>query len=434
MNQISKHIASKKKDLESREGALQPSDGTPPEFYDFELFPEYKNVANLEWYYGKQKYSKNQFLKHIGSEDAVVRMDGRDLINFSSDNYLGLANDPRVKESAKKAIDDFGTGVGYSANADIDIHETFEHEIAQVLRTEDAVVSVGGYSVNAFTIGYLCRPQDLILYDEFIHNSALAGCKMTTAQRISFPHNDFDVLEKLLLERRNSHERVFVLLDGVYNMDGDIPNVPRCLDIKNRHKAILMVDESHSLGVIGPNGLGVKDYFDLPSGSIDIHCGSMSKALGTCGGFVAGSKALVSILKNYGPGVMQFGATPTPANTAAGLQALRLIQTEPNRARRLQANAAYFAEKAKKSGLNTLNSKDSGIVPVLIEDPEMVLWLSKKLFEQGFCVLPMLYPMVPRNRSRLRFMMNADHTHEQLDSVIESLIRNMKNATQTKLA
>ena len=436
MNQIHRRRAVTQEVMTSGDGAKpaeEPSVGIPEEYHDFELFPEFKNFASLEWYYGKKKYSKNQFLKHVGSGEATIQLDGRVLVNFTSYNYLGLTNDPRVKEAAKKAIDNFGTGFGCSVNAERDIQAEFEHEVAKVLKTEAAVVSVGGYSVNAFTLGYLCRTQDLILHDELVHNSALAGSKMTTARRISFPHNDFDALEKLLVEHRNSHERVFILIDGVYSMDGDIPDVPRCIEIKNRHKAILMVDESHSMGVIGPNGLGITDYFALPSGAIDIHCGSMSKAFGTCGGYVAGSQALVSILKNYGPGVLLFGAAPTPANTAAGLEALRIMQAEPERARAVQANAAYFVRKAQDAGLNTLSSKDSGVVPVIMEDPELTLWLSKQLFEAGICALPMLFPIVARNRSRLRFIINARHTHEQLDDAIETLIRHIKNAPNPRI-
>ncbi len=273
-------------------GASEPqSKPVQQAYHDFSLFPEYKDFTTMEWYYAKQNYTKNQFLKHVGSSDATVTLEGRQLINYSSYNYLALACDPRVKEFAKKAIDDFGTstGSGRSITGEVDLHQQFEAEISKVLGTEDAVLSVGGYSTNAFTIGYLCRGQDLIIYDELIHNSALVGCKMTPARRFTFPHNDYDALDRLLAMHRDKYERAFVLVEGVYSMDGDIPDLPRLIEIKRRHKALLMVDEAHSMGVIGPRGLGITDYYNIKGSEIDILYGSMSKAFGTCGGYVAGS-------------------------------------------------------------------------------------------------------------------------------------------------
>jgi len=405
-----------------------------PAFYDFARFPEYKEFTTMEWYYDNQKYAKNMFLAHEGPSDAKVVLEGREMINFSSYNYLGLANDPRVKEAAKQAIDDFGTstGSGRMLTGEVILHQQFEKELCEVLGTEDAVVSVGGFSTNAFTIGYLCRPQDLILYDELVHNSALTGCKMTTARRFSFPHNNYDALEKLLAQHRTSHERTLILVEGAYSMDGDIPDVPRLIDIKTRYNALLMVDEAHSMGVIGPNGLGVTDYFNVSGADIDMLYGSMSKAFGTCGGYVAGPKPLIAILKQYAPGVLLYGAAPTPANTAAGLASLRIMRAEPELARRVQANAAYFIEKAQAAGLNTYNSKDSGVVPIMMRDSELALWMAIKLFEQGICSFPMIYPIVPRDQARLRFFLNTKHTHEQIDFTIECLANNLKIAPKSK--
>lgn len=425
--------------LSGTENALAPSEPSrvlpmKPSYYDFSQFPEYKDFTTMEWYYASQKYTRNQFLPHVGSSDATVVLDGRELINYSSYNYLALACDPRVKEAAKKAIDDFGTstGSGRSITGEVDLHEQFERELCDTLGTEDAVVSVGGYSTNAFTIGYLCRQQDLILYDELIHNSALVGCKMTAARRFVFPHNDYLALDNLLTQHRGKYERVLILVEGVYSMDGDIPDVPRLIEIKKRHRALLMVDEAHSMGVIGPRGLGVTDYFSIAGSEIDILYGSMSKAFGTCGGYVAGPKPLVAILKNYAPGILLYGAAPTPANTAAGLKTLQLMKAEPERARRVQENAAYFIEQAKAAGLDTFNSCDSGVVPILTRDSELALWLSIQLFDAGICAFPMLYPIVPRDKSRLRFFINTNHTREQIDRTVACLADNLAKAPKSK--
>lgn len=403
-------------------------------FSNFAEFPEYKDYTTMQWYYENQKFSKNQFLKHVGSSDATVDLEGRKLINFSSYNYLALACDDRVKNAAIRAVETFGasTGAGRSITGEIDLHQDFENTLCEALGTEDAVVSVGGYSTNAFTIGYLCRPQDLIIYDELIHNSAIVGCKMTTSKRLSFPHNDYETLDRLLAQYRNKHERVLILAEGVYSMDGDIPDVPRLIEIKKRHKALLMVDEAHSMGVIGPNGLGVVDYFGLDARDIDILYGSMSKAFGTCGGYVAGPKPLIAILKNYAPGVLLYGASPTPANTAAGLESLRIMLAEPERARGVQANAAYFIEKAREVGLNTYNSRDSGVVPIITRDSEVALWLSIQLFDLGICTFPMLFPIVPRDKSRLRFFVNTNHTREQIDYTIKCLADCLARAPKSR--
>ena len=403
----------------------RPSLKMSPAFYDFQHFPEYQDYTTMQWYYEKQNYTRNQFLKHLSSSDATVNLEGREMINFSSYNYLALACDQRVKEAAKRAIDQFGTstGSGRSITGEVDLHQEFERELCKVVGSEDAVLSVGGYSTNAFTVGYLARPQDLIIYDELVHNSALAGCKMTTARRFSFPHNDYAALDRLLAQHRDKYERTLVLVEGVYSMDGDIPDLPRILEIKRRHKALLMVDEAHSMGIIGPRGLGVTDYFGISGSEIDILFGSMSKAFGTCGGYVAGPKQLIAMLKNYAPGVLLYGAAPTPANTAAGLETLRIMQQEPELALNVQRNAAYFIERARAAGLDTYNSKDSGVVPIMMRDSELALWASIQLFDQGICTFPMLYPIVPRDKSRLRFFINTKHTREQLDYTVDCLAK-----------
>jgi 8-amino-7-oxononanoate synthase len=405
-----------------------------PACYDFALFPEYKEYTTMQWYYDKQKYPQNLFQPHTGGADAIVHLNDRPLINYSTYNYLGLSADPRVKQAAINAVDEFGvgTGSGRSITGEIDIHRQFEREVSEVLGVDDAVLSVGGYSTNAFTIGYLCRSQDLILYDELIHNSALIGCKITGARRFAFPHNDYEALEKLLETHRGQYERVFILVEGVYSMDGDIPDVPRLIEIKNRHKALLMVDEAHSMGVIGPRGLGVTDYFGIEGKQIDILFGSLSKSFGTCGGYVAGPQPLVTMLKYYAPGVLLYGASPTPANAAAALAALRIMRAEPERAQRLQRNAAYFIERARASGLDTYRSANSAVVPVMMRDSEVALWLSIRLFEEGVCTYPMLYPIVPRDRCRLRFFINTNHTAEQIDRTIALITENLKRAPRSK--
>ncbi|MFV0383184.1 aminotransferase class I/II-fold pyridoxal phosphate-dependent enzyme [Paracoccus sp. (in: a-proteobacteria)] len=395
-----------------------------PEYYDFGKFPEYQEYATMQWYYQQNGFEWNLFRDHLGVSGARARIGDRDMINFSSYNYLGLAGDPRVLKAAQAAVAEYGvsTGSGRAITGEIPLHGEFEREICKATGAADAVLSVGGYSTNAFTIGYLARGTDLIVYDELIHNSALIGSKTSGARRLSFPHNDAEALDDLLAEHREYYERCFVLIEGVYSMDGDIPDLPAFVEVKNRHHALLMVDEAHSMGVIGPRGLGVLDYFpELEAGDIDILFGSLSKAFATCGGYVAGSEPLIAMLKQFAPGVLLYGAAPTPANTAAGLETLRLMQEEPERARRLQQNAAAFIQEARQAGFDTSVSRDSAVVPLMFRSSEQALWLSVKLFEQGICTFPMMYPIVPREKSRLRFFINADHTRDEIDHTIATL-------------
>lgn len=408
---------------------------TKPEFHDISKFAEYKEFETTEWFYGKQKFEWNLFREHLGISGAEVSIDGRQMINFSSYNYLDLAGDARVRDAAKEAIDNYGvsTGSGRMITGEIPIHQEFERELCDMLGAEEAVVSVGGYSTNAFTIGYMARMQDLIIYDELIHNSALIGSKISGARRLSFPHNDIEALDDLLKENRDKYERVLVLIEGVYSMDGDIPNVPRIIEVAKRHKALVMVDEAHSIGVIGPRGLGVLDYFpELKASDIDLLFGSMSKSFATCGGYVAGARPAISILKHYAPGVLLYGASPTPANTAAGLASLRIMQQEPERAQQLQSNAAYFIEKAKAAGMDTGMSADSGVVPIMIGSSEQALWLSVKLFESNICSYPMMFPVVPRGQARLRFFVNCAHTKDQLDHTVEKLSALLKEVPRDR--
>lgn len=406
----------------------------PAACYQFKDFPEYKEYTTMQWYCEKQSYPQSLFQSHAGASDANVTINGREFVNFSTYNYLALGSDQRVKDAAIEAVRTFGagTGSGRSITGEIDLHSEFEREISDVLGTEDAVLSVGGYSTNAFTIGYLCRNQDLILYDELIHNSALVGCSMTGARRISFPHDDYDALTKLLDQHRGNFERVLILAEGVYSMDGDIPDVPKLIEIKEKYKALLMVDEAHSMGVIGPNGLGVCDHFGVDGSQIDILYGSLSKAFGTCGGYVAGPEPLIAILKYYAPGVLLYGASPTPANAASALESLRIMREQPERAQRLQANAAYFIQRAQAAGLDTYHSKGSGVVPIMMRDSELALWLSMKLWEHGICSYPMMHPIVPRDKTRLRFFINVNHTHEQIDRTIDVIGEQLKIAPKSK--
>ncbi|NML29914.1 aminotransferase class I/II-fold pyridoxal phosphate-dependent enzyme [Paraburkholderia antibiotica] len=395
-----------------------------PEHYDFARFPELREYTNTRWYYDKQGYEWNMFREHVGLVSAEVEVAGRKMINFSSYNYLNLSGDPRVQAAAKQAIDSYGTstGSGRIIMGEIPVFGEFERELAEMLGVEDAVLGVSGYGTNVAAIGYIARKQDLVLYDELVHNSMLVGAKLSGARRFAFAHNDCDALERLLAEHRGSYERVLILTEGVFSMDGDIPDIPRLIDIKKRYHALLMVDEAHSMGVIGPRGRGVVDHFGLDPADIDIHYASMSKAFATVGGYIAGRRELITMLKHYAPGLGLYIASPMPANAAAGLAALRIMRDEPERARRVIDSSNYFREQARAAGLDTGFSEGSAVIPVMLPDGEKALWMAARMFDNNVFTFPMIFPVVPRDAARLRFFINSAHTREHIDRTIRLLV------------
>ncbi|WP_446326927.1 aminotransferase class I/II-fold pyridoxal phosphate-dependent enzyme [Burkholderia pseudomallei] len=405
-----------------------------PEHYDFAQFPELREYANTRWYYDKQGFEWNMYREHVGVASAEVEVDGRRMINFSSYNYLDLSGDRRVREAAKRAIDQFGTSTssGRIIMGEIPIFREFERLISETVGVEDAMLGPSGFGTNAAVIGYLARKQDLILYDELVHNSMLTGAKLSGARRFSFPHNDLDALEHLLAEHRGNFERVLILAEGVYSMDGDIPDIPRLIEIKRRHQALLMVDEAHSMGVIGERGLGVVDHFKLDGADIDIHYASLSKSFGTVGGYVAGRKELIAMLKHYAPGLGLYAAPLTPADAAAGLESLRIMHAEPERAWQVVGNADYFRARSQAAGLDIGLSHGSAVVPIMLPDGELALWLAARLFENNIFTFPMIFPIVPRDAARLRFFLNTAHTREQIDTTIDLLVDLKRKAPASK--
>jgi 7-keto-8-aminopelargonate synthetase-like enzyme len=264
------------------------------------------------------------------------------------------------------------------------------------------------------TIGHLFGPKDLLLHDSLIHNSAMTGCILSGARRLPFPHNDYDALERLLREHRTRHERVCVLTEGVFSMDGDIPDLRRLVDIKTRYKALLMVDEAHSAGTIGATGRGIAEYCGIDPTRVDIWMGTLSKSFASCGGYIAGSQALTLNLRYAAPGGVLYSVGVSPANAAAALAAVRKIGRVVHRVKSLADNSRLFLSLAQAEHLNTGPSCDSPVVPVIVSNSVHCLKLADRLFKNGINVQPMLYPAVSEEASRLRFFITALHTAEQI--------------------
>ena len=269
-------------------------------------------------------------------------------------------------------------------------------------------------------LGHLFGAEDLILYDELAHNSIVQGTLLSKAERRPFPHNDHAFVDKLLKDIRGNHRRVVVAIEGLYSMDGDYPDLTRFIDVKRRHKGLLYVDEAHSVGVLGATGRGLCEHYGVDPAEGDLWMGTISKALGSSGGYLAGRHALIQYLKYTTPSFV-FATGLSPANAAAALTAIRLLQADPDRVARLRDRAALFLKLADDCGLNTGNSKDAPVIPIILGDSVRCIHAASALLDQGIDVQPILYPAVPESLSRLRFFITAEHTEEQITRTVQLL-------------
>jgi 8-amino-7-oxononanoate synthase len=354
-----------------------------------------------------------------GINGNFARIGDRVLLNFSSYNYLGLSGHPDVSQAAKDAIDRYGTSVSASrlASGERPVHSELERALAGFLGVEESVVFVGGFVTNETVLGPLCGQEDLILYDSLIHSSVRTGCRLSGAAERPFPHNNWEAVDHILTRERAKYRQVLVVIEGVYSMDGDIPDLPRFIEIKRRHRALLMIDEAHSLGVLGERGAGIGEHYGVARQDVDIWMGTLSKALASCGGYVAGSAALMQYLRHTSPGYVYSVGMP-PASAAAALAALRLLIKEPKRVARLRERSALFLKLAKSLGLNTGASHDSAVIPVIPGSSLDCLRLYRSLLDEGVLALPILFPVVPENAARVRFFTSCLHTEEQIQKTV----------------
>ncbi|MBA4696394.1 MAG: aminotransferase class I/II-fold pyridoxal phosphate-dependent enzyme [Legionella sp.] len=426
-----------KKALERRKNRLQEKNNQTPKafnskqssinhlkkFCDFEHYDAYQSIVNKQKFSKKFQIDNPYFLSHEGIAAATTSINGHSLINFSSYNYLNLNGDPRVSHAAKEAIDRYGTSASASrlVAGERPIHQELEYALAKLYRVEDALIFVSGHATNVTTIGYLFGPKDLVIHDELIHNSILEGIKLSGAFRLSFAHNNWEALDKLLYARRHQFERVLIVIEGIYSMDGDYPELPEFIEIKKKHHAFLMVDEAHSLGTMGVQGRGIGEFFNINAHDVDLWMGTLSKTLASCGGYIAGCRALVEHLRYTAPGFL-YSVGMSPSLAAASLKAIEIMLNEPERITRLHARAGEFLKQAKLAGLNVGLSQGLNIIPVLYKSSKKAVEIANKMQSNGINVQPIIYPAVPDNQARLRFFMNSDHTSEQIRATIEGLV------------
>jgi 8-amino-7-oxononanoate synthase len=305
------------------------------------------------------------------------------------------------------------------------VHASLEQEIAHFVGTDDALVYIGGHPANVSTISHLFGPQDVILCDVLMHNSAMQGAEFSGARRLTFPHNDWSALDAMLARVRSEHRRALVVIEGVYSADGDIPDLARFVAVTRRHGAMLMVDEAHSLGVLGRTGRGIAEHAGVHPSSVDIWMGTLSKSLASCGGYIAGSRALIAYLKYTSPGFV-YSVGITPSNAAAALAALRKLIDQPERVETLRERSAYFLARCREEGFDTGASSGTPIIPVIVGDSLRAARLSAMMLDAGVNVQPMVTPAVPNERARLRFFVASTHTERELDTTVRLLASAMR--------
>jgi 8-amino-7-oxononanoate synthase/acyl carrier protein len=387
----------------------------------FEDTPEYQELqARME---RELKNSRSPyFVEHDSALTDTSVVDGKRVLNFASYNYLCLSGHPDTVKAAKDAADKYGTSASGSRllTGEKPIHRQLEEAIAEWKHTEAALVLVGGHSTNVTFIGNFCNRNDLIIYDALSHNSVIQGVQLSKSDAKPFPHNDTAALERLLKMYRPKYEKVLIFIEGAYSMDGDVAPVPEVVRLKKEYGCFLMVDEAHSACVLGEHGGGVDEYFGLEPTDIDIKMGTLSKGLGTCGGYLAGSMALITYLKYSVPGFV-FSVGLSPVLAAATLEAIKVIAREPERVQALHRNIHDFLEIAHSYGFDTCLAKDTAVVPILIGGDSEAFNLSIELLDRGIFVPPAVFPAVARNQARLRFCVTSNHTRDEIETAIKTL-------------
>ena len=349
-----------------------------------------------------------------------VTINGRQLLQLTSYAYLDLLNHSKVRQAAQSALSEFGTGTQGARflSGTTKIHVELENIIAQFKKTDEAMVLPSGYVTNLGTISALVGRNDVVICDKLNHASIMDGCALSRARFIRFEHNDMEDLEKALVEAPKNSTKLIVV-DAVFSMEGDIVNLPEVIRLSRKYDAMLMVDEAHSTGVLGKTGHGIEEHFGIDDrDAIDVRMGTLSKAISSLGGYIAGSSELITYLKHTVRSFIFSAALPPPL-AAAAKASFEIIEAEPERVKKLRDNTDYFIQGLLKCGFSTLNLQ-TPIVPIITGDDERALVMAKNLQNEGVFVLPVLSPAVPPGSSRIRATITAGHSFDQLEFAIKA--------------
>lgn len=355
-----------------------------------------------------------------------VQMDGREVINLSSNNYLGLANDPRVRQAAEEAIERWGVGAGAVRwiGGTMEVHDELERKLAEFKHVDSVLVFTGGFTANSGCIPAVVTKDDVIISDELNHASIIDGVRLSAASYKKsegwvYAHKDMDALEDCL-KRAQGFKKRMIITDGVFSMDGDIAPLPEIVALAEQYDAFVMVDDAHASGVLGKNGAGTASHFGL-YGRVDIQLGTLSKALGVIGGYIAGSHELKDWLINRGRPYL-FSTAHPPMVAAALIKALEIMQTDPTPMERLWANARRWKVMLNEAGFDTMGS-ETPITPVYVGDEGAAQRMERMLWDEGVYALAIVYPTVGLGKARIRTMPNATHTEEDLDQALRAFVK-----------
>jgi 8-amino-7-oxononanoate synthase len=357
-------------------------------------------------------------------QDTEVTINGKKVLMFGSNSYLGLSNHPKIKEAAIKAIEKYGTSCSGSRflNGTLDIHLELEEKLAKLVGKDEAVCFSTGFQANLGTISALCGRNEYLLLDSQDHASIIEGSRLSFARILKFAHNDMSSLEsKLMLCEPDKNK--LIVVDGIFSMEGDIVNLPEIVRLKEKYNASLMVDDAHAIGVIGQNGRGTSSHFNLTQ-DVDLIMGTFSKSLASVGGFIAGDKEVINFLKHNARALI-FSASMPPASVASVSAAIDIMLNEPERMKHLWNLTKYAQQAFISANIDTGKSK-TPIIPLYVRDDMKVLKLARILLDEGIFVNPVVSPAVSKEDALIRFSLMATHTYEQLDEAIEKINRAFK--------
>lgn len=362
-------------------------------------------------------------IRTIGSaQGARLIVDGKDVLNFCSNNYLGLANHPKIVEAAKDATKKYGVGPAAvrSIAGTTDLHVQLEERLAKFKGAEDVITFQSGFTANLGTISALVGKEDVIFSDRLNHASIIDGCRLSGAKIVAYEHNDPGALEDAIKDSASSYRRSLIITDGVFSMDGDIAPLPDLVEVAKKYDILIMVDDAHGEGVLGKGGRGIVDHFDL-HGKVDIEIGTMSKAFGVVGGIVAGDKVIIEWLRQRGRPFL-FSSAITAPDAAACLAAVDLLEESTELVDKLWANARYFKEEMKKLGFDT-GVSETPITPVMLGEAPLAQQFSRELFENGVFAMAIGFPTVAKGKARIRVMISAAHDNDDLGQGLEAFAK-----------
>ncbi|HET9867423.1 MAG TPA: glycine C-acetyltransferase, partial [Nitrospira sp.] len=381
-------------------------------------------MSKLDWLTQEIDGLKEQGLynriRTIGSaQGAWLTVDGKNVLNFCSNNYLGLANHPKIVEAAKEATKKYGVGPAAvrSIAGTMDLHVQLEERLAKFKGAEDVITFQSGFTANLGTISALVGKEDVVFSDRLNHASIIDGCRLSGAKIIPYEHNDPSALEDAIKDNLSNFRRALIVTDGVFSMDGDIAPLPDLSEVAKKYDVLFMVDDAHGEGVLGKGGRGIVDHFGL-HGKVDIEVGTMSKAFGVVGGIVAGDKVIVEWLRQRGRPFL-FSSAVTAPDAAACLAAVDLLEESTELVDKLWSNAKYFKAEMKKLGFDT-GVSETPITPIMLSEAPLAQQFSRELFEEGVFAMAIGFPTVAKGKARIRVMISAAHDNDDLGKGLDA--------------